>query len=387
MARISLPAARRIALAAQGFLDPRPERPTRRHINRVIDRVGVVQVDSVNVLTRAHYLPFFSRLGAYDTSVLDAMRDLRPWPLLESWAHQASLIPSSSWPLLEFRHAEAGRSAWGGAGRILKENPGITEAILAEFRTGGPLTSRECEARLNIDESRRTDHWGWNWSSTKAVIEYLFRAGELASTGRNPQFERTYDLAERVLPATTYARLGTIAFTDAHIELVRTAARAMGIATRASLRDYFRMRAQETNPAIEHLLRTGELEPVHVEDRGEHFLFAGARRPRKAELATLVSPFDSLVWHRERTHELFDMHYRIGIYTPRAQRRHGYYVLPFVFGDELVGRVDLKADRGAGALRVQQLTWEPDVPRTAPSALDGVLGSMAEWLGLGRVAR
>lgn len=385
--RFSLPAARRIALAAQGFLDPLPDRVTRRHIDRVMDRVGVVQVDSVNVLTRAHYLPFFSRLGAYDTALLDGMRDQHPWPLVESWAHMASLIPSSRWPLFEFRQAKAKLEAWGGLDDALKQHPGIIHAILAEFDQRGALTSRECEAGLKLEEERRKDNWGWNWSSTKLTIEYLFRAGVLASTGRNAQFERVFDLAERIIPAETYAQLGAIPFTQAHIELVRTAARALGVATRASLRDYFRLTGQETAPAIEHLLGTGELEAVEVADLGEHFLWTAARRPRKANVVTLVSPFDSLIWHRERTQQLFGMHYRIGIYTPRAQRTHGYYVLPFVFGDELVGRVDLKADRAAGTLRVQQLTWEPDAPRTAPAALDHTLESMAGWLGLDGVSK
>ncbi|WJZ02737.1 winged helix-turn-helix domain-containing protein [Corynebacterium freiburgense] len=385
MTKFSLPEARRIALTAQGFLDPQPERVTRRHIHRVMDRVGVVQVDSVNVLARAHYLPFFSRLGGYDTTLLDDMRDERPWPLVESWAHMASLIPSSRWPLFEFRQAKAKPETWGRLGEVLRQHPDIIDTILAEYDQRGPLTSRECEAGLNIKETKRRDQWGWNWNSTKLTIEYLFRAGVLAPTGRNKQFERVFDLVERVIPDEAYAQLGTIPFTEAYIELVRTAAKALGVATRASLRDYFRMTAQETDPAIKYLLGTGELESVEVADHGEHFLWTAARRPRKAEVVTLVSPFDSLIWHRERTQQLFGMHYRIGIYTPKAQRTHGYYVLPFVFGDELVGRVDLKADRAAGTLRVQQLTWEPNAPRTAPSALDQTLKTMADWLGLSSV--
>lgn len=426
VARVSLPAARRIALAAQGFLDtpdphgafndahtPDPQvtkrQVTKRQLGRTLSQLGVVQVDSVNVLTRAHYLPFFSRLGPYDTTLLDNMRDRHPRPMVESWAHMASIIPTDMWHLFDFRHARAQAESWGNLPQVLERNPGLVDEVLAHIDTHGPLTARACDARVALTEQRTRDHWGWNWNSVKTVVEYLFRNGRIVATGRNAQFERLYDLPERVLPAAALDLARSTSPAEAHIELVRTAAAALGVATRGSLADYFRMKATETSAAITHLIATGELEPVEVADLGEHFLYARARRPRKAQVATLVSPFDSLIWHRERTRQLFDMHYRIGIYTPAAKRTHGYYVLPFVYGDQLAARVDLKADRKDGVLRVQQLTWEAEVVAGQPAAptpraggvaggagsdlgagapgeaLARVLRSLADWLGLGEV--
>lgn len=378
--RISLPAARRIALAAQGFLDPRPApgRATARQLNRVIDRVGVVQIDSVNVLTRSHYLPFFSRLGPYDRSTLDRLRDRAPRRLVEYWAHEASLIPPETWPLMGFRMERARHEAWGGMRRIQQERPELVAVVLEEVRRRGPITARACDAALAVDIPRRDGNWGWNWSVVKTALEYLFWAGEITSSGRTAQFERLYTVPERILAAPEPVDAET-----AHEQLVRIAARAHGIGTARCLRDYFRLGAAETGRAIDALVATGELEIVQVPGwSSQVYLHAEARRPRKAHVEALVSPFDSLIWQRERTEALFGMRFRLEIYTPAAQRVHGYYVLPFVYGDTLVARVDLKADRVAGALRVQRCTWEEDAPPEARAALQRQLRAMADWLGL-----
>lgn len=383
MAEISRAAARRIALAAQGFLDPRPDpgTATARHLNRVINRVGVIQVDSVNVLARTQYLPFFARLGPYDRGRLDRLRDRSPRRLVEYWAHEASLIPPDTWPLLHFRRERAHREAWTGIRQIAEQHPRLADEVQEVIADAGPLTARECEARLEHQESRRREHWGWNWSAVKTVLEYLFWSGQITSCGRNQQFERRYVEPERL-------GLDTRAVDphQAHVELIRIAARAHGVANARCLRDYFRLRRDESDRAIAELVATGELEQVTVPGLGASYLHAEARRPRRAHVEALVSPFDSLIWQRERTEALFEMRYRIEIYTPREKRVHGYYVLPFVFGDTLVARVDLKADRAADALRVQRLTWEPEAPAAARGALDAQLRLMADWLELSEIA-
>ena len=387
MTELTPAAARRIALAAQGFLDPRPApgAVTARHLNRVIDRVGVVQVDSVNVLTRSHYLPFFSRLGPYDRARLDRLRDRSPRRLVEYWAHEASLIPLQTWPLLAFRRDRARDEAWGGIRRIAREQPELVERVLAVVASHGPLTARQCDALVEHQVPGRGDGWGWNWSAVKTALEFLFWSGQIISSGRNQQFERTYVLPERILPPELLERSRQMDAHGAHVELIRIAARAHGVASLRTLRDHFRLRADESRAAVVDLVAAGELEEVTVRGLGPAYLHAEARRPRRAHVEALVSPFDSLVWQRERTEALFGMRFRLEIYTPAAQRLHGYYVLPFVYGDTLVARADLKADRAADALRVQRLTWEPDVPAAAREALAAQLRSMADWLELSDV--
>lgn len=379
MAELTVAQARRIALAAQGFLDPRPApgAATARQLGRVIDRVGVVQIDSVNVLTRAHHLPFFARLGPYDRTRLDRLRDRAPRRLVEYWAHEASLIPPSTWPLLDFRRRRARQEAWGGMRRVAEDHPGLVQRVLEAVAAHGPLTARQCEALVDHDVPRRSGAWGWNWSAVKAAVEFLFWSGEITSSGRTPQFERLYALPSRLGLDTRPVDEHT-----AHVELIRIAARAHGIGSARCLRDYFRLRADASGRAIAQLVADGELEAVHVPGLGPSYLHAEARRPRAVHVEALVSPFDSLVWQRERTEALFGMRYRIEIYTPAARRRHGYYVLPFVHGDTLAARVDLKADRAAGALRVQRLTWEPQAPAQAVEALRRQLRLMADWLEL-----
>ena len=383
--------ARRVAIAAQGFLDPRPEpfAATMRHVQRVVDRVGVVQIDSVNVLARSHYLPFFSRLGPYDTALLDRARDRAPRRLVEYWAHEASLIPPSTWPLLDFRMRAAAERAWGGMRRILEERPDFVDLVCAEVEARGPMTTRELEVALAHDQPRRTDHWGWNWSDVKQALEYLFWAGRISSAGRTSQFERRYAALSTTAPPALRAawtqRPGPEADSDRYVELVRMAARAHGIGTELCLADYFRIPREDARPAIARLVADGELIPVTVPGWKPAWLHAEARLPRRVHAEALLSPFDSLVWQRERIHALWDFHYRIEIYTPAQKRVHGYYVLPFLYGDALVARCDLKADRSAGVLRCHRITWERGAPAEARPALVANLESMAAWLGLSRV--
>jgi len=383
--------ARRVAIAAQGFLDPRPApfAATMRHVQRVVDRVGVIQIDSVNVLARSQYLPFFSRLGPYDTALLDRARDRAPRRLVEYWAHEASLVPPSTWPLLDFRMRAAAERAWGGMRRILEERPDYVDLVRAEVEARGPMTAREVEVALAHDQPRRTDHWGWNWSEVKQALEYLFWAGQISSVGRTTAFERRYAaLAATAPPRLREAwteRPGAEADPERFLELVRIAARAHGIGTELCLADYFRIRREDARPAIARLVAEGELIPVTVPGWKPAWLHAEARLPRRVHAEALLSPFDSLVWQRDRIHALWDFHYRIEIYTPAEKRVHGYYVLPFLHGDALVARCDLKADRAAGVLRCHRVTWEPHAPAEARPALLANLESMASWLGLGRV--
>ncbi|WP_460466363.1 winged helix-turn-helix domain-containing protein [Calidifontibacter terrae] len=383
--------ARRIAVAAQGFHDPRPapSEATTRHVQRVIDRVGIVQIDSVNVLARSQYLPFFSRLGPYDTTLLDRARDVAPRRVVEYWAHEASLIPPTTWPHLDFRMRRADADSWGGMQRVAAEHPELVASVEAEVLRQGPLTAREVEARLEHDVPRLKDNWGWNWSLVKSALEHLFWAGRITSAGRTSQFERRYASVERTFPVAARAAAVPAARPSAQesfVELIRIAARAHGIGSELCLRDYFRLKGAQARPAIDQLVADGELRPVEVRGwKRPVYLHAEAKRPRRSEAEALLSPFDSLVWQRERAHELFDFHYRIEIYTPAEQRIHGYYVLPFLHRGELVGRVDLKADRGQSALRALRIGWEPSTPASAREALVANLRSMADWLELSDV--
>src|SRR6476469_2151139 len=270
----------------------------------------------------------------------------------------------------------AAEKAWGGMRRILQERPDYVDLVRAEVE-------------LAHDQPRRSDHWFWNWSDVKPALEYLFWAGQISSAGRTSQFERRYAALTTTAPpayrAAWTARPGAEADADRYVELVRIAARAHGVATELCLADYFRIRREDARPAIARLVAEGELIPVTVPGWKPAWLHAEARLPRRVHAEALLSPFDSLVWQRERIHTLWDFHYRLEIYTPVEKRVHGYYVLPFLFGDALVARCDLKADRVAGVLRCHRVTWEPGAPAEARPALLAHLESMAAWLGLGRV--
>ncbi|MFC7491635.1 MULTISPECIES: winged helix-turn-helix domain-containing protein [unclassified Knoellia] len=388
--RLSTVAARRIALAAQGFggSRPAPWTATSRQVQRVIDTLGIIQIDSVNVVSRSHYLPFFSRLGPHDSGLVDRARDRAPRRLVEYWAHEASLIPPATWPLLDFRMRRAHDESWGGMQSVKRDHPELVEAVLAEVRARGPLTSRQLEAALAHDLPRERDQWGWNWSVVKSALEQLFWAGEISSAGRTSQFERRYAVPSRVLPPHLRELAESPAARppddEAFVELVRIAARAHGVGTEQCLRDYFRLKPEQARPAIEALVSAGELEPVAIEGwKRPAYLHRDARRPRRISARALLSPFDSLVWQRDRTSALFGFDYRLEIYVPQERRVHGYYVLPFLLGEDLVGRVDLKADRARGRLLARKVTWEPG--RGAGDDLHELheeLALMAQWLGL-----
>lgn len=381
---LSLAQARRVALAAQGFADPPPAGvPTRRHLRRVLDRVGLIQMDSVNVLQRAHYLPLYSRLGPYPTALLDSAAYRRPRELFEYWGHEASLVPVGLHPALRWRMARARDDAWGGMRRIAREQPGLVAWVRDEVAARGPLTAAEIEH----DAPRQTGNWGWNWSAVKQALEFLFWAGEVTAAERTPSFARRYDLPERVLPPDVLAA-PTPTDAEAFRVLVGVAARSLGVAAEPELRDYFRLPAAAARRAVAELVEAGELIPVTVRGwRQPAYLHATARLPRRVRANTLVSPFDPLVWERGRTARLFDFAYRIEIYVPAPQRVYGYYVLPFLQGERFTARVDLKADRKAGVLLVPAVWAEPgtDPGETAP-ALAAELYRLAGWLGLDAVA-
>lgn len=384
MARAALSAAqaRRVALAAQGFDRPRPSAPAgARAMLQTAQRLGVLQIDSVNVLARAHYLPLFSRLGPYDRDRLDQASWRSPRRLFEYWGHEASLLPVATQPLLRWRMARAADDAWGGMRRVATEQPQLVARVLEDVRAHGPISA----AQLAADERpRRAGPW-WDWSDVKRAIEWLFWSGQVTSARRRG-FERLYDLPERVLPRDVVSA-PTPDEADAHRALVRIAARALGIAAERDLRDYFRLPVAAARRAVAELVAAGELLAVSVEGwRAPAYLDPGARVPRRVHARALVGPFDPLVWERSRVERLFDFHFRLEIYVPADRRRHGYYVLPFLLGDRLVARVDLKADRAAGALLVQAAWAEAGAPRETAGELAAELSTMARWLGLECVA-
>lgn len=376
--------ARRVALAAQGFTDRAHATPTARTFDRTLQRTGVLQVDSVNVLQRAHYMPLYSRMGPYDTGLLARAAERRPRRVVEYWAHVQALMPVDLWPLMRHRMEtyRSERGKWG-----FTADAALEPRVLAAVRDRGPVTARDLEEEFSTGP-RTKEHWGWNWSESRKVLDYLYLVGDVAIAGRTSQFEVLYDLPERVLPAAVLDA-PTPAPQDAVTELVRRAARSHGVASAQCLADYYRLRLQpapgapSVRVAIEQLVESGELEPVSVQRwKRAAYLHRDARLPRRVAARTLLSPFDPLVWERARTEALFDFFYRIEIYVPAAKRVHGYYVLPFLLGDRLVARVDLKADRAAGVLRVPGAYAEVGAPPGTAEELAGELRRLAGWLGL-----
>lgn len=376
--RLSLAAARRIALAAQGFGVARPAKVAAGHLARNVARLGLHQIDSVNVLARAHYLPAFSRLGPYDRALLDgaAWGPKRQRRLFEYWAHEASLLPLALHPLLRWRMAEADRGArgWKSLRAFAHERRPAAEAILHRIRADGPM------AASDFEHGKSRSGW-WEWGDTKQALEFLFWAGHITTATRRGSFERVYDLTERVIPGDTLGQ-PTPEAAEAHRRLIDLSARAHGVAT-ADLRDYFRLKPDEARPAIEALIEEGTLLPVTVAGwRQPAFLHVEARRPRRIRGQALLAPFDPLIWERARTERLFGFRYRIEIYTPADKRQHGYYVLPFLMDEALVARVDLKSDRQNGRLIARNIHLEPGAPADTRERLAAELSLMAAWLGL-----
>ena len=372
--------ARRVALRAQGFTKHRPQSVSARHLSQVVSRLGFFQIDSVNVLVRAHYMPLFSRLGPYDRDLLHRAYGRAPRRLFEYWAHEAALVDVSLHSALRFR-MESDARMWGSMMRVATDNPEIVDWVRSEISDRGPLTARQIE----LDVPKVRDQWGWNWSIVKAALEYLFYKGEVTSARRNSQFERLYDLPERVIPARHFDAPALDAG-DAHRTLVQFASRAHGIATERCLRDYFRLQPAPAKQAIAELVDAGKLVPANVHGwRRPAFLHPEATVPRNVSARALLSPFDPLVFERSRTEQLFGFRYRIEIYVPEAKRIHGYYVLPFLLGDRLVGRVDLKADRDGGRLLVRSAWVEPGAPTHTAAELAIELGELARWLGLSEI--
>jgi uncharacterized protein YcaQ len=378
---LSLRTARRIALAAQGFADPPPAGAVdRRHLRRVLARTNLLQMDSVNVFQRAHYLPAFSRLGPYPMAVLDRMA-YGDRELFEYWGHEASLLPVALQPLLRWRmeRAAAGQEGWGRTRRIALEQPEFVAEVLRRVTELGAVGAGELR-----DGARGPAGW-WGWDETKIALEHLFWSGRVTTAGRRG-FERLYDVPERVLPPAVLAA-PTPSPADAQRELIRLSARAHGVATERDLRDYFRLGVADARLAVASLVDAGELLRVAVEGwRQPAYLWPGAAVPRRVGRSALLSPFDPLVWERARTSRLFGFDYRIEIYVPAPKRVHGYYVLPFLHDEALTARVDLKADRKAGVLRVLAAWLEPGhPPGEVAAALAAELRRAADWQGLGEV--
>ncbi|MBL8926931.1 MAG: YcaQ family DNA glycosylase [Pseudonocardia sp.] len=383
-------AARRAALAAQGFADARPSGVvTRRHLARLLARIRLLQLDSVNVAVRAHYMPVFSRLGPYDPGLVDdaawthAAR--RPRLLVEYWAHEASLLPVADWPLLL---SGAKRPGWWRHYKALADRePQLVDDLLAAVKELGPVGAGALETALGAGAARPKGASWWARSDIKRICEYLFGTGAL-TTGARVHFQRLYDLPERVLPPEVLAAHPADPEVSARA-LVLRAAGALGVATEPDLRDYYRLGPAHAQRAVAELLEEGALQRVAVRGwRHPAYRLPGARIPRRVTARALLSPFDPLIWERARTERLFGFRYRIEIYVPEPLREYGYYVFPFLLDDALVARVDLKADRVAGVLRVPGAFGEPPGPSTVAdrpqvvAELAAALHELAAWQGL-----
>ena len=379
---LSLRDARRIVLAAQGF-GRRPEQSTAAQFRKTLDRLGLFQIDSVNVLTRAHYLPAFSRIGGYDRALLedDAWGPKRRRRMFEYWAHEASLLPLDLYPLLRWRmaRAERGEIGYRALKRFAVERRDEAQAVLDRIIGDGPMTAAAFE------NGSSKSGW-WEWSHTKHALEWLFWSGQITTATRRGSFARVYDLPARVLPKAVLD-LPTPDAAAAQRILIERSARALGLATAADLRDYYRLKPEEADHAIAAQADAGILVPVRVEGWSQKaWLHRDAPAPRKINGAALLAPFDPLIWERDRAERLFGFRYRIEIYVPQAKRTHGYYVLPFLMDEALVARVDLKADRQAGILLAHRVTLETGAPSDTIERLTDELERLASWLGLAQVS-
>jgi uncharacterized protein len=376
--------ARRIALAAQGFAAPRPPKATKRHISAAINRMGLLQIDSVNVLVRSEELPVFARIGPHPRKIVREMD--RKGELFEYWVHEASLLPTKDEPLYRWKKQKALRgddpTVWGGVRNFHRTKPKVVEGVFEEIAARGPLGA----SQLSTAGGKNRDGWGWHWDEAKLAVENLFWTGRIAASNRNTSFERNYALPENCFPA---AVLDQTAPTEreARKELLRRAARAHGIGTAKCLADYHRQKMADARPLLNELEADGELVLVNVKGWADGlYLDPGAAQPRRVNARALLSPFDPLVWERSRTENLFDFRYRIEIYVPKDKRQYGYYVLPFLLGTQLVARVDLKADRAVSTLLVQSAWGEPGInEHEVAAALAEELALQAAWLELDQV--
>jgi len=376
MRRIPLDRARRIVLGAQGLTASRPTgKVDIRHLRKMFRTIGVLQIDSVNVLERAHHLTAFSRLGDHE-------KDL-PWDalgrreLFEYWGHEAAFLPVETWPL--WRHKMDQPIQWRRARELNEREPGYIDSIEEDVARRGPLTTSDLE-----DPGDHHGPW-WGWPKGKVALETLFAQGRITVSGRR-NFTRYYDIAERVIPVEHFTA-EPVPRGDAHRTLVMMGAKSLGIGTLSDLVDYYRLPKPEGRAVVTDLAATGALEEVEVEGwTHPAYLHPAASVPRKVDQVRLLCPFDNLIFFRDRIERLFRFHYRIEIYVPKPKRQYGYYVLPVLIGDELAGRIDLKADRQAGVLRVPGAFSEDgqDAVRVA-AAVGGELRLMADWLGLGQI--
>jgi uncharacterized protein YcaQ len=381
---LSLPEARRLALAAQGFA--RAPRGTigHRQLLAQLDALGVVQIDSVNALVRSHYLPAFSRLGHYDRELLDdlAWGKRRRRALFEYWGHEASLLPLELYPLLRWRMRRAanGQGIYQQLARFGFEQREVIQRVLQSVREQGALGAGALSTR-----AERAGPW-WDWSAEKHALEWLFAAGEVTVAGRRG-FERLYDLPERVIPADLLNQ-PELPEADAQRQLLLRAAVALGVATERDLRDYYRLETTDSQARLAELVEEGALQAVQVNGwKQSAYCLGEPRVPRKIKASALLSPFDSLIWERARTERLFDFRYRLEIYTPQHKRQYGYYVLPFLHDERLAARVDLRAERAQDRLAVHALHEEEHgLGEAGMQALADNLRSMAGWLGLAEVA-
>ena len=377
---LSIADARALALAAQGFDTPRPaSKATQRHVNSLISRLGVIQIDSVNVLVRSQELPLFSRLGNHDRNAIPKATESQK--IFEYWGHEAAHLPVEIHPLFRWKMeaARLGKARHWGLTSFYDDNKAFVKRMLKHIETNGPTTARELSTRT---EKRGADKktW-WDWDESKTALEYLFLTGQLVSRGRGTDFARIYDTPEHVLPRQVLDA-PTPTEHDARKQLLIRSAIAQGVATVGDLADYYRQKPAAVKPLIAELIEEGELRTVAVDGWAEKaFVHRSAKLPKQLHATALLSPFDSLVWCRPRNERLFDFHYRIEIYTPKEKRKFGYYVLPFMMNGQMVGRVDLKADRANSKLLVHSVYTEKGVKRaTINDALNNELRALATWL-------
>ncbi|QNO36851.1 YcaQ family DNA glycosylase [Protaetiibacter sp. SSC-01] len=376
---ISPAAARRIALAAQGFGRGRPDAVGTRQLNLLLERIGLLQLDSVNVLERSHYLPVFARLGAYDKALLDRLTFARRGPYREYWAHEAALIPLDDWPLFRFRMQDFRDYYARTADPWLAAHADTLAWLRSELAEKGPLPASKIERDA---AAPRRGSW-WEWDEVKRGLERMFRVGDVVSAGRSG-FERTYALPEHVMPEGLWER--EVPREEAVHQLMERAARAHGIGTLSDLADYYRLKTVDAKPALERLVDEGVVRRVEVPGwKKAAFLHRDARIPRRIEATALLSPFDPVVWERERALRMFGFHYRIEIYTPAPKRVYGYYTLPVLVDEALVGRIDLKNDRKRGVLRVQSAWREEGVTDAVAERIVPALRELAAWQGLGEL--